>query len=180
IPAQATIVDLGCGYGFLAYSLALSGNNRKILGVDYDHSKIEIAKNCPVKPDKLRFEHGDVTTYPLEQADVFVISDVLHYLMPEEQQQLLKKVDEHLNEEGMIIIRDGDSSKKERHKGTKLTEIFSTKMGFNKTQNELNYISQETIEKFARENKLELEVIDNTKLTSNTVFILRNKIREQL
>ncbi len=175
VPKEAKVLDLGCGYGFLSYSLAFSGEKREIIGVDYDNKKIEIAKNCPVQPPNLRFEHADLTAYPLEEADVFIVSDVLHYLVEEEQDLLLDKIVRYLNSEGKIIIRDGDSSKKERHEGTVLTEIFSTKSGFNKTNNELCFISEEKIAAFAKKNDLAMEVIDNTKRTSNTVYILRHK-----
>ncbi|AHM59753.1 phospholipid/glycerol acyltransferase [Flammeovirgaceae bacterium 311] len=175
IPANAKVVDLGCGYGFLPYSLAFSGEGRDITGIDYDAAKIEVAKHCPVKPANVHFDHGDVTTYPYGEADVFVVSDVLHYLVPEDQQLLLNNMVKKLKPGGKIILRDGDSSKKERHEGTKLTEVFSTRSGFNKTKNKLHFISAQMIENFAAEHGLELETIDNTKLTSNTVFVLRHK-----
>ncbi|WP_224995957.1 1-acyl-sn-glycerol-3-phosphate acyltransferase [Cesiribacter sp. SM1] len=175
IPANASVVDLGCGYGFLPYSLAFSGEGRQVTGIDYDTAKIEVAKNCPVKPANVQFDHGDVTTYPYGEADVFVVSDVLHYLLPEDQQLLLNNMVKKLKPGGKIILRDGDSSKKDRHKGTKLTEVFSTGSGFNKTKNELHFISGRMVEDFAAEHGLELEIIDNTKLTSNTVFVLRHK-----
>jgi hypothetical protein len=76
----------------------------------------------------------------------------------------------------MIIIRDGDRDLQERHKGTKLTELFSTKIiGFNKTENQLHFISRSEIETFAAKHNLKAEVIDNTKLTSNIVMVLRKK-----
>ena len=78
---------------------------------------------------------------------------------------------------GRIILRDGDSSKKDRHKGTKLTEVFSTKSGFNKTTNSLHYISGDMVREFAAAHQLDLEVIDNTKLTSNTIFVLKHRLQ---
>lgn len=175
VPKDAKVLDLGCGYGFLSYSLAFSGENREIIGVDYDLQKIEVAKNCPVKPFNLQFDCGDVTTHRLQEADVFIVSDVLHYLLEEDQDILLKNIVSHVKSNGKIIIRDGDTSKEERHGGTVLTEIFSTKSGFNKTKNQLCFISEEKISAFAKNNDLEMLVIDNTKHTSNTVYILQHK-----
>lgn len=175
VPHKANIVDVGCGYGMLSYALALSSSERKIVGIDHDEDKIEIANHCPVKPDHLQFKYGDVTNYAYESADVFIVSDVLHYLLPEEQKQLLNNIVDKLNVGGKIILRDGDSSKKERHKGTEMTEVFSTKSGFNKTKNPLHFISAEMITLFATENKLELTIVDNTKYTSNIVFVLEKK-----
>ncbi len=159
----------------MTYALAFSGKDRHLLGVDYDQEKIEVAKNCPDSTANLHFEHGDVTNFAYGKSDAFIISDVLHYLMPEEQLKVLQNMVSQLNPGGKIIIRDGNSSKKARHKGTQLTEIFSTGIGFNKTTHDLHYISAEMIMTFADENNLTLKIIDNTKLTSNTVFVLTQK-----
>ena len=175
VPKSGQIVDVGCGYGLMTYSLGFTHKGRKFLGVDYDEQKIIVANNCPVKPDNINFEPGDVLTYDFKSADVFIISDVLHYLTPSEQEVLLNRVYSQLNDGGKIIIRDGDINKTDRHKGTVLTEIFSTGIGFNKTRNALSYISSDMITSFADEHNLELEVIDKSKRTSNTVFVLTQK-----
>lgn len=175
VPRQATIVDVGCGFGLLSYSLALSSNGRNILGIDYDEDKIEIAKECPVIPSNLKFECHDVVNYVFAPADIFIISDMLHYLLKEEQKVLLDKVVANLNQGGKIIIRDGDSDKRKKHKGTKLTETYSTRSGFNKTKNPLNFISGKMIEDFAAENQLKLTILDNAKFTSNVIFILEKR-----
>ena len=177
IPKEGRVVDLGCGYGFVSYALAFSGEKRDIIAIDYDEEKIEVAKNCPAKPDTLSFAHGDVVDYDFGIANTFIISDVLHYLLKEEQISLLDKMAANLAQGGQIIVRDGDSNKNDRHKGTILTEIFSTKSGFNKTRNRLNFISMEMIKSFASKSKLLLEVIDNTKHTSNILFVLKKPKR---
>ncbi|MDH5365613.1 MAG: MMPL family transporter [Cyclobacteriaceae bacterium] len=173
IPKKGKIVDVGCGYGLMSFALAFSGEDREVLAIDYDEDKIDVAKNCPSIPEKLKFEVGDIVKYSYHITDAFVVSDVLHYLTTEAQQQLLQNLLNNLSKNGMMIIRDGDSEKTKRHKGTKLTEIISTRIGFNKTQNELNYISGELIRSFAMENNLNLEIIDKSKLTSNVLFVLR-------
>ncbi|MBL3656829.1 1-acyl-sn-glycerol-3-phosphate acyltransferase [Fulvivirga sediminis] len=172
VPLNAKVVDIGCGYGPMSYALGFRSSQREIFGIDYDDLKICVANNCPVKPDNIHFETCDALTYEFSQSDVYIISDVLHYLTPKEQKLLLQNVEKNLSAGGRIIIRDGDSSKKERHKGTVLTEIFSTGIGFNKTRNKLSYISSDMISDFAKANNLHLEIIDNTKRTSNTTFVL--------
>ena len=173
VPKAGSVVDVGCGYGLMSYALAFSGENRNITAIDYDENKIEVAKNCPHIPENLHFDVGDVVTYNYQPSDAFVVSDVLHYLTPEKQGLLLENLYNSLNEGGSIIVRDGDKEKADRHKGTKLTELFSTKSGFNKTTNELSFISSESIKSFAESHKLDLEIIDITKLTSNIVFVLK-------
>ena len=60
-----------------------------------------------------------------------------------------------------------------RHLGTKVTEFLSTNIGFNKTEFDLEFVSSSMIEAIANKHKLKLEIIDNTKRTSNLIYILR-------
>jgi hypothetical protein len=74
----------------------------------------------------------------------------------------------------MIIIRDGDKSMKKRHLGTRYTEFFSTNFGFNKLEGKkLHFTSQKFIVDIAKRFNLQFEIIDNTKLTSNVLLIIR-------
>lgn len=174
LPDAGKIVDLGCGYGFMTQTLAFAGPMRNLIGMDYDSSKIEIAQNVPHKPQNLTFKCADVMEFNESEAQAFIVSDVLHYLKPEEQNQLLQKMVQNLLPNGVILIRDGDASLQKRHRGSVLTEIFSTKSGFNKTRNDLNFITTDFIRDFASKEGLNLEIVDNTKRTSNIIYILRN------
>jgi hypothetical protein len=96
--------------------------------------------------------------------------------LPEQQNTLLEQCAAVLNSKGTLIIRDGVAELQDRIKGTKLTELFSTQIfGFNKTQNELHYISREFIEQFAEKHDMSIEVLDNAKFTANLIFVLRKK-----
>jgi hypothetical protein len=101
--------------------------------------------------------------------------DVLHYLQPEEQEKVLSACISQLGPDGVIIVRDGDSDLKERHEGTKLTELFSTKLiGFNKTKDKpLSFFSSSRIREIVSANGAVMEQIDNTKYTSNVIFIIK-------
>lgn len=174
LPESGTITDIGCGYGFLPLMLGLKNKERQIVGTDYDQDKIEVAQNCFSKTDNIHFKTLDATEEDLPASDAYVLSDVLHYLTKKDQKVLLNKMIQGLNENGTILIRDGDKDLTERHKGTKLSEFFSTKFGFNKTKNDLEFVSGKYIEEIAEQNNLRLERIDNTKRTSNIVYIMKN------
>lgn len=177
LPRDGKILDLGCGYGFMAYLLYwASQNQRRITGIDYDAEKIATASHCFGKTDDLQFIHADITHISLEPYNAITILDVLHYLEPEQQERVLEKCVESLLPGGMLLVRDGDSGLKEKHKGTKLTEFFSTKVfSFNKTANGLHFLSGKTIEAFAKKHQLDLERIDSTKYTSNVLWVMRRK-----
>jgi 1-acyl-sn-glycerol-3-phosphate acyltransferase len=174
IPRSATITDIGCGYGFLAYMLAFVSDKRTITGIDYDGEKIEVANNCFSRTGKINFIAANAVTCQLAESDVFVLNDMLHYLPFDMQEKLVENCMKAINPNGMIIIRDGDSAKKEKHGVTKLTEIFSTKiLRFNKTEGKLFFTSFEKIKSIADKNGFCVETLENDRFTSNTIFVLR-------
>jgi len=175
MPKQGKIVDVGCGYGFLPYVLMYKSRHREILGLDYDAEKIAVASNCVHANQRMQFETADVTTYEFPKADGLIISDVLHYLEPEQQINVIEKLAKSINKNGVLVIRDADADLKTRQAGTAYTEFVSTNVGFNKTKDSgLHFVSgkliRDTIGKFPH---LKMEVIDNTKLTSNIIYVVK-------
>lgn len=173
LPKKGTITDIGCGYGFLPYMLSFMSEERTVIGTDYDEEKIAVANNCFSKSERLSFFAADATECELPKSDAFVLSDILHYLPKVQQENLIIKCANSLNDGGMILLRDADASLESRHKGTRLTEFFSTNFGFNKTKNKLEFVSSSFIEEIAMKLNLKIQKIDNTKLTSNITYIIR-------
>ncbi len=66
------ILDLGCGTGDLAISMArLAENNVKITGLDYSLPMLELAREKAVKAnagERVRFIHGEATSLPFPNA----------------------------------------------------------------------------------------------------------------
>jgi len=177
IPREADIIDIGCGYGFLAYMLHFVSEKRSVTGIDYDADKIAIANNCISKDEYIQFVATDALEYRYTPKDVFIINDVLHYLSAEKQELLISTCIHHLNPDGIIIIRDADSNLKKRHWGTLYTEFFSTKFGFNKMgEAKLSFTSSTTINEIALKNNMKIEIIDATRFTSNIVYILKKQL----
>jgi 1-acyl-sn-glycerol-3-phosphate acyltransferase len=198
LPRAGRFYDLGCGYGFMTYMLHWASEDRIFTGVDYDEDKIVTAQNnylrekkrklnlrkaksdketAPIDiadEPKINFEQADVTQYELQSCNGIIISDVLHYLLSEQQKALLDKCYNALEHGGVLIIRDGVEELKERHEGTKRTEVLSTRIfNFNKTQNELHFLSRSFIESWAAEHNMTVETLDLTRKTSNVIFVLR-------
>jgi len=176
IPRSASVVDIGCGYGYLGYLLSFISKDRQILGIDYDAEKIEVANHCISKHTGVNFLAADASLYAYENSDVFVLNDVLHYMPEDKQQALLNRCISRLNPGGIIMIRDADKDLGKRHLGTRYTEFFSIRSGFNKAKdNRLYFFSGTNIREIAREHQLQLEITDNTKLTSNILYVLRKQ-----
>ena len=174
IPHKAKIVDIGCGYGFLAYMLRFISKDRIILGIDYDEEKISVADNLSVKDNGTEFKVSDVTKEKIPEADVYILNDVLHYMPENEQINLINNCIDNINDNGMIIIRDADMDMKRRTMITKLTEIMSTKIfKFNKTKHKLTFVSRLLIKKLAHEKALNCEIYDNSILTSNITYVIK-------
>lgn len=174
LPKEGRIMDIGCGYGFMCYMLSFLETGRVMTGIDYDEEKIATAQHAFLRNERIHFEAADITQYVLPEQDAFVLLDVLHYLPPAEQEKLIVQCMAKLAPGGIIIVRDGDTDLGKRHGGTKLTELFSTKLlGFNKTKTELAFFSSASLQKIVERNGGTMEKIDQTKYTSNVIFIIR-------
>lgn len=177
LPRNGTFYDLGCGYGFMTYMLHWAAPGRALTGVDYDLEKVEVAQGNFLRTEDILFEQGDLTTYGLKSCDGIIVSDVLHYLLPDDQVALLARCVAALHPGGRLIIREGVQELEDRFKGTKLSEYFSTTMfNFNKTANDLHFLSKQFIEDFSERNKLKMTIVDNAKFTSNLIFILEKDV----
>jgi len=173
IPRSCKITDLGCGYGYLDYMLNLVSDERVISAVDYDEQKIMVAANCAIKTDKVKFITASITEYEIENSDVIILKDVLHYLPQKKQNAVLENCYNKLNDNGIIIIRDGDAEAEKEHKKTRITEWLSTGIGFNKTTNKLEFISETQIRDFASSYNLKFEIVEQASITSNKIYMLR-------
>jgi len=79
IPTGAHVLDVGCGYGAVAYSIVMHVQAH-VVGVDMNERHIAFALERFKHPN-LRFELGDVTKdLPIERVDVVVLSSVLEHL----------------------------------------------------------------------------------------------------
>ena len=177
LPKEGNMLDIGCGYGFMSYMLHFASPGLNITGIDYDEEKIEVANHCFSKDDTINFYQTDVMDYQFGKYDVIILADMLHYLREEQQRIIITKCFSSLNEHGVILLRDGNKDLTERHKGTKFTEFLSTKVfGFNKkTEDGLSFLSGEMIKELAVQYNMDCREIDDTKYTSNILFLITNK-----
>ncbi len=176
VPRKGHIVDLGCGYGAMSYMLMMLSDKRTVLGIDYDEKKITLANNSYAKNERIEFLTADLRMYDIPKADAFIISDVLHYIDTKAQTRVITHCIQNLNPGGVLLIRDGDKSLKERHKNTELTEKWSTKiMKFNKTDGDLHFLSKGEMLNIVHQFNMTLESVESDQLTSNTLYIIKHK-----
>lgn len=170
---RKTILDIGCGYGYLSFFLHYKNPDRVIKGIDYDQEKIEIAANCYDKTNQLTFEQQELSNYYPKHFDVAFFNDVLHYLTLEEQEKVVRRFCQQLNEGGQIFIRDGITDSPQ-HAATLSTEKWSTQLlGFNKAEQPLHFFSSSFIHQIAASENLSCQMISHSEHTSNVLFILQ-------
>ena len=176
-PREGNFLDIGCGYGFMSYMLHFCAPGRKFTGIDYDEEKIEVANRCFSKDAGIEFIYTDCMQFELDQYDGIVLSDLLHYLPPENQQELIARCIDHLKEGGKLVIRDGNKDLGEQHRGTRISEFFSTRVfGFNKTGEQgLSFLSGGSIRDIARSKNMNCREINDARFTSNMIFVIEPK-----
>lgn len=174
VSRNAVITDMGCGYGQMALMLGLLSPDRQILGIDYDNEKIAVAQNSFLsKKCNIRFEWADMRNVNIPKSDAVLFNDSLHYVKADEQRQILGRAVASLKEGGIIIVRDGDAGQPRRHGKIEKTELWSTKiLKFNKTSEELTFVTAEWMRNFAQDNQLDIRVHQCDKDSSETLYIL--------
>lgn len=130
VPKKGFIVDLGCGHGLFACVLRESSPTRRVLGIDLDPRKVEVARSAIQDTTWLRFEVGDIATDPPPKCDAVTIVDVL-YLMPfDVQEQVLRNAASALGEGGPLIVKAQERRTDPRYAVTYLQEMITVSLGF--------------------------------------------------
>lgn len=175
LPKEGKIVDVGCGYGFLCQLLRLRSKEREVLGLDYDEEKIAVAQNLGLRDEGLQYRAVDVSKAPLPPAKAYVFNDVLHYLPKERQLDLIEEALNAIPDGGLVVVRDADADMKRRTLMTRWTEFQSTRLfRFNRTENELSYLSGRDIMALAQKLGVSCTAVDRAYLgTSNVTFVMR-------
>lgn len=96
-----SVLDIGCGYGAVARSIAKSKPNSKILGIDNDKTRLKQALDCD-NPTNLSFIYGDVIRHHFsENWDVIVLSNVIEHI--EFRVEFLLAVSSNTNAKKLLI-----------------------------------------------------------------------------
>lgn len=112
VPASGRVLEVGCGHGLLSLFLALSSPQRSVSGVDIDEHKIALARRAVAH---LRPGEADATFATVEPAgfaegryDAIVIADVLYLLGAAARQVLLQQCVDHLDDGGVLLVKETD------------------------------------------------------------------------
>jgi 2-polyprenyl-3-methyl-5-hydroxy-6-metoxy-1,4-benzoquinol methylase len=109
IPAQSSVLDIGCGNGLLLYLLARAGRLREGIGVDIRRDAIDAGnaalRGFGVDQASLRVA-GEPASWPRQAFDAVAMIDVMHHVPPERQRETLAAACAMVRPSGLLVYKD--------------------------------------------------------------------------
>ena len=130
--SAAPILDVGCGVGLLGFYLRERGWKSQVIGLDTDARKIRQGTAAANEryPD-LEFIERDVRqALPPFRGNVALL-DVLHYLAPTDQRNLLDELAGRVAPGGLLLVRDAPREPSARFWMTYAGEVFAQTISWN-------------------------------------------------
>jgi 2-polyprenyl-3-methyl-5-hydroxy-6-metoxy-1,4-benzoquinol methylase len=109
VPCNGRILDLGSGFGLFSLYFAALEPDRTITGVDLDEKRVMCANASARKLGlgNVSYQCGDVLEFKGDQLfDAIYLLDLIHHLPQKSVATFLSKVKSHLQEGGILIIKD--------------------------------------------------------------------------
>jgi SAM-dependent methyltransferase len=101
IEEDCKVIDIGCGNGAVARSIASNVPGCRVIGVEMDEGRFEQAISSN-NPDNLQFVFGDAfKVLPHEHVDIVVLSNVLEHI--EDRQSFLRLIIDVLSPSKILI-----------------------------------------------------------------------------
>lgn len=106
----SVILDLGCGTGYLSSILAERvGQDGRVIGVDPNTNRLELAKNKYSKINNLQFTSGSNETFPSGPYDIIFSAHVMHWI--KDKESTFKMIYDNLKPEGKFVLMCAVGSK---------------------------------------------------------------------
>ncbi len=131
--ARVPLLDVGCGVGLLGFYLRERGFTAPIIGLDIDGPKIHQGRAAAFgQYDGIELRQQDVASEdPASFRGNVVVFDVLHYLAPSAQRDLLRSLSHCVMPGGSLLIRDAPRDRSARFYMTYAGEIFAQAVSWN-------------------------------------------------
>jgi SAM-dependent methyltransferase len=126
------ILDVGCGVGLLGFYLRERGCRQPVLGLDVDARKVCIGAEIAAEHyHGMELRVHDVGKAIPDFSGNVALFDVLHYLPPARQTELLVQLADCVPPGGLLIIRDCPPDAGPRYWITLLAEKFAQAISWN-------------------------------------------------
>lgn len=112
LPPAGTILDLGCGFGLFSLYMAASKPNARIIGLDINSKRLELARASAHKLEieNVSFIHQDLRAWKPNQkiAGAYAL-DIFHHIPVESGNRLLQEIEMHIEPGGRFLLKDIDT-----------------------------------------------------------------------
>ncbi|MFM7063819.1 MAG: methyltransferase domain-containing protein [Actinomycetes bacterium] len=110
VPEVGDVLEVGCGIGLVAVDLGRTGPGRRVLAVDVDPVRAEVARRAAARAgvdDRVRVEVVPPDWAPApESADAVVVVDVLYLLGRTDALELLDRLVAALRPGGVLVVKE--------------------------------------------------------------------------
>jgi SAM-dependent methyltransferase len=114
LPNEGDILDLGCGFGLFALYIAARKPNTRVIGLDVNERRLQIARNAAQKLGivNVEFLHQNLREWRPDAARKIAGAyalDVFHHIPVESGNRLLVDLFEQLETGGRFLLKDIDT-----------------------------------------------------------------------
>lgn len=109
LPERGHVLDLGCGFGLFGLYYALMGPERRVIGVDRNQARIEMAKECAkaLAVRNVEFVHDDALAWSDDRTfDAIYVLDLIHHFPRAEVEGALERLWGMLRPGGRLLLKD--------------------------------------------------------------------------
>lgn len=139
VAGSVHVLDVGCGHGLFALYLATRDPSVRVVGVDVDVDKIEIARAAAIRAgvdDRVSFivvppgwtPTSGAQTPPEGGWDAIVVIDVLYLLGPAAVSRILTDAVGVLGAQGRLVVKELDTAPRWKWRISLLQEVVATKV----------------------------------------------------
>ena len=142
--SKEPVLDIGCGLGLLGFYLRERGFKNPIIGLDRDVRKIRTAQKMAGTYPAIDLRLQDLHDRLPDFSGTVAMLDVLHYLRPREQNNLLVRLAEQIRPGAALLLRDCPCDGGIRYAATVLAEKFTQLISWNVAAS-LHFPSRESL-----------------------------------
>lgn len=133
LPDRGDVLDLGCGHGLLSVHLALTGPDRRVLGVDVAPRKVDHARAAARAAGiegRVRFDVVERGWRPDTAArfDAVVMCDVLYLMDDDAISETVDWATRAVGEDGRIVVKEVSPLPRWKHAVGAVQELVSVRL----------------------------------------------------
>jgi 2-polyprenyl-3-methyl-5-hydroxy-6-metoxy-1,4-benzoquinol methylase len=112
LPDSGSVLDVGCGFGLFSLYYASVGQQRRLLGIDRNPKRIEMARRAAARLGltNVTYDRRDARDLPGATYAAIYMLDIIHHLPAGDVESLLLRLRACLQPGGRLLVKDVDTS----------------------------------------------------------------------